>query len=1058
SGYTFAGWYTNSSLTTDWNFNTNTVTSDITLYAKWQENITEHTVTFYLNYSGANSVRQNTVNGKVNYSPDRTGYEFNGWYTDIECTKLWDSNQIVTNNNLVLYAEWVEARIYQGQLSAPVVTINGYTFSWNSISNSAGYDIILSLSNTTIKTETTYSTSWTFPSSLEAGSYTFKIRAKGNGTTTVNSSYASKSFRHKILATATNLKFDLQTSLLTWNAVENATSYNVYNSNTLLTTTTANSYDMSSFDAGNYSIKIIATADGFNSSTATITVNKLTLKTPSISVYKNESDLSYTIRWSSINNADIYVVKLGERTAETSSTSYTITASSSLWAGLQTAKLSVAAKNSNADYLISTYSAPTTITKMYRVTVNLSDPSAGNIYINNSAVSSKVIDYGSSCTIRATVNYACVWLGWYKDNQKVTDELSYTFTMPSENITYTAKYNYYTVAVNKNMDEAGSVNYSTMTKVPVGGNVTLQATINTGYTWLGWYKGNQKVTDELSYTFTMSSENVTYTAKWEIWEELSIFNFTSTPTTCNITGIKDNTITEIILPNYVTSIGISAFSGCNNLRSITIPDSVTSIGLAALNGCSSLESVTIPFVGGSKKTTSNTYQYPFGYIFGESSYTGGVATTQYYHGNSTSSTTNSTFYIPSSLKSVKITGGDILRGAFYNCSLLTAINIPDTLTSIGSYAFYYCSSLESIEIPDSVTSIGSYAFYYCSSLESIEIPDSVTSIGSYAFYGCKSLTSVNYTGTIDEWASKISFGNGEANPLYYTEKLYINDELVTEANITTAKRIYSDAFYGCSSLTSVTIGNSVKSIGRGAFARCSSLTSINIPGSVTSIELSAFAGCNSLESVIIGNGVPYIGESEFSSCTSLKSITIPDSVTSIFENAFYGCTSLASITIPDSVTSIGERAFYGCTSLASITIPDSVTSIGSDAFYGCKSLTSIKIGNSVKSIGSGAFARCSSLTSITIPDSVTSIGGAAFSDCSSLTSVTIGYGVTSIGVCAFGFSSLKSVTFKNASWWKVSKSSDMSSPTTLTSSDLSNTSTAATYLTSTYVYRYWQRT
>ncbi len=207
---------------------------------------------------------------------------------------------------------------------------------------------------------------------------------------------------------------------------------------------------------------------------------------------------------------------------------------------------------------------------------------------------------------------------------------------------------------------------------------------------------------------------------------------------------------DIVLED-VTSIPDYAFYYCTGITSITIPDSVTSIGDGAFSGCSSLESITLPFVGGSAKTSSDTYQYPFGYIFGTSSYDGGVATTQYYYGSSTSYITDNTYYIPSSLKSVTITGGNILYGAFYNCNNLTSITIPDSVTSIGNYAFYSCKSLVSITIPDSVTSIGDFAFDFCTSLVSITIPDSVTSIGNYAFYGCTSLVSIIYTGTISEW-------------------------------------------------------------------------------------------------------------------------------------------------------------------------------------------------------------------------------------------------------------------------------------------------------------------
>ena len=254
--------------------------------------------------------------------------------------------------------------------------------------------------------------------------------------------------------------------------------------------------------------------------------------------------------------------------------------------------------------------------------------------------------------------------------------------------------------------------------------------------------------------------------------------------------------------------------------------------------------------------------------------------------------------------------------------------------------------ITSITIPDSVTSISSYAFNGCTGLTSITIPDSVTSIGINLLNGCTSLTSASISNSV--------------------------------------KNLKESIFYGCTSLTSVSIGNSVTSISTSAFNGCTSLTSITIPDSVTSIGNYAFYGCTSLTSITIPDSVTSIGDQTFYGCTGLTSITIPDSVTSISSYAFYGCTSLTSITIPDSVTSIGSSAFNGCTGLTSITIPDSVTSIGSSAFNGCTGLTSITIPDSVTSIGSSAFSGCTGLTSITIPDGVTSIGNYAFSGCTNL--------------------------------------------------------------------------
>ena len=207
--------------------------------------------------------------------------------------------------------------------------------------------------------------------------------------------------------------------------------------------------------------------------------------------------------------------------------------------------------------------------------------------------------------------------------------------------------------------------------------------------------------------------------------------------------IDGQSVTELVIPDSVTEIKGHAFSGCTGLTAVTIPDSVTSIGEGAFSGCSSLESITIPFVGAEAgKTSSDTYQYPFGYIFGTSSYTGGTGVTQWYYGSSNSSTTRSTYYIPSSLRSVTVTGGNILYRAFDDCSMLTSVTIGNSVTSIGYEAFYYCTGLNSVTIGNSVTSIGSYAFRSCTGLNSVTIGNSVTSIGSSAFWDCTGLTSV----------------------------------------------------------------------------------------------------------------------------------------------------------------------------------------------------------------------------------------------------------------------------------------------------------------------------
>ena len=220
--------------------------------------------------------------------------------------------------------------------------------------------------------------------------------------------------------------------------------------------------------------------------------------------------------------------------------------------------------------------------------------------------------------------------------------------------------------------------------------------------------------------------------------------------------------------------------------------------------------------------------------------------------------------------------------AFYNCTNLISIIIPDSVTNIGGYAFCYCTNLKNIIIPHNITSIEEYVCCYCTSLTSVTIPDTATSIGKYAFYNCISLKNITLPNSV------IS--------------------------------IRSSAFSNCSSLENITIGGNIMSIGTNTFYKCTSLESITIPNGVTSIGVDAFSYCSNLTSVTIPNGVVRIYSSAFSYCTKLANITIGNSVTSIGSSAFKNCSSLTSITIPNNVTSIENWAFQNCTILESVTI------------------------------------------------------------------------------------------------------------------------------------------
>ena len=310
-------------------------------------------------------------------------------------------------------------------------------------------------------------------------------------------------------------------------------------------------------------------------------------------------------------------------------------------------------------------------------------------------------------------------------------------------------------------------------------------------------------------------------------------NLTSVTLGSGVKMIKQNafadcsSLSSLTLPESVRTIGPSAFSGCTGLTSVTVPNSVQSIGRGAFSGCSGLTEITVPFVGAKAGVTAtDENQYPLGYIFGTRSYPSGSETEQVYW-ESPDTPVSETYYIPSRLSSVTVTGGKILHGAFSGCAGLTEITLPLGVTEIGSEAFSGCVGLTKFTIPTSVTSIGNGAFSACPNLTRIIATDNTAykvrnrcliEIETKRLIWGSNSSMIPTDGSVTTIASLAFTAN---NSKSYTYSVNVPSGVT---------RIDDLAFYACPTLGSIDLPASLESIGANAFSLCPSLSWIDFRG------------------------------------------------------------------------------------------------------------------------------------------------------------------------------------------------------------------------------------
>ncbi len=298
-------------------------------------------------------------------------------------------------------------------------------------------------------------------------------------------------------------------------------------------------------------------------------------------------------------------------------------------------------------------------------------------------------------------------------------------------------------------------------------------------------------------------------------------------------------LSTVTIPDSVTTIGTYAFSGCSGLTSVSIPDSITEIETGTFSGCSSLKSVTIP----DSVTTIQSSAFEECTELKEVTLSNNLSNISWHVFNGCTSLESitipasvtwigiPTFENCSNLTDISVESGNkdycSVDGVLYNKAKTEFVAFPtgrsgtyeilDGVTSIESDAFYTCSLLEEVTLPDSLERINSWAFSKCTALKSIMIPDRVTTIEWNTFSGCTELENVTLPKNIS----------------------YIPEEMCSE----------------CGKLKSIEIPDSVTSIGDGAFEKCSSLTVIVLPPDLTSLGSNAFYLCVNLTSIVIPIGI-----------------------------------------------------------------------------------------------------------------------------------------------------------------------------------------------------------
>jgi len=590
-----------------------------------------------------------------------------------------------------------------------------------------------------------------------------------------------------------------------------------------------------------------------------------------------------------------------------------------------------------------------------------------------------------------------------------------------------------------------------------GRKLNIEATFNStlGYAYDGVYVNGSKVSSDLTYSFTVTSD-ITVEFKAKVIDELKNFTFTSDGENCVITGIIENE-ENVVIPSIATEIANSAFSNNTTIKTLVIGKNVKKINYGAFNGCTNLTSVTfannsnLTEIGNAAflntKLSSITLPDKLE-VIGSYAFREALNGVDLFIPSSVTTIGESAFYM-CKLNSISFDSNTLIEEigdeAFNNCTI-SSITIPKSVKVIGEKAFnlsyikdltfeegtvleeikdsaFMNCNLRTLDLPDTLNAIGESAFSYNSNLVLVKVNSDVT-IGDQAFNFSNVKVIINN--------SNLEFTKGEmyeyGGIAYYAvlilspidvSNLLFEDDFIYNVTDTDKELLF---YYG--SNNNIVIKDDVTIIKDGSFTGNKLINRVIIPNSVITIGFDSFRNCSNLYSVSIGSGVTEIGNTAFYYCDKLFEVNNLSSLNIVKGSTNNGYVAQYAIFLTNesnftSKIDVIDDTFVVYNSTTDVTlvkilnvtnnivIPSNVTIIGDQVLNTSSSVfKKITIGKNVKSIGTKAFYNCTYLSEVVIEDdsALESIGSYAFSY-TRIASIDLPEGVTTIGDYAFYYCS-----------------------------------------------------